>query len=203
MTETIRLGALAAAASTSRITVARAEAAPAEINTVADELSAVAAMLEMPELDELGSFDVVCIACFGDPGLAELRERTGKPVIGLAQAALNFAAATYGSFGVLAASVDAIAIMEELVDRYGLGDYCRGVVAIGADVGEVATDINKYVPVMASRCDQLVVVNNAASVCLGCSAIGSAAAELTEISKTPVLDAIPIMVRFAEMAGER
>jgi Asp/Glu/hydantoin racemase len=40
-----------------------------------------------------GRCDAICIGCFGDPGVAALREAAGVPVMGLAEAALREAAA--------------------------------------------------------------------------------------------------------------
>lgn len=53
------------------------------------------AVLDAYEADAAahGAADAVLVGCFGDPGVAALREASGRPVIGLAEAALRAAQA--------------------------------------------------------------------------------------------------------------
>lgn len=201
MTETIRTSASAVSDRAHSVTVTRVPGAPAAINTDEDERLAVEAMLTIPELDELDDFDAVVIACFGDPGLAELRSRTSKPVIGMAQAALTFAATAHGGFGIVAASDDAVPIMERLVESYGLERWCHGVTAIGVEVGELSTNLATHLPTIEERCRELTLERDAASICLGCSALGPTAPALSASLGRPVLDAVPLALSVALTAA--
>lgn len=202
MTETIRTSASTGSDTAHAITVTRTPGAPAAINTDEDERLAVEAMLTIPELDRLDDFDAIVIACFGDPGLAELRSRTSKPVIGIAQAALTFAATAHGGFGIVAASHDAVPILERLVASYGLERWCHGVTAVGVGVRELSMSLETYMPAVEERCRELGLTRGAPSICLGCSALGPSAPALSAALGRPVLDAVPLALSVALTAAQ-
>lgn len=177
------------------LAVVRTPGAPRAIDTREDEDRAVAAMLRLPDLD--GPADALVIACFGDPGVPEVAARTGLPVIGMAWAAMTHASQTHGSFGILVASQDAVAIMTDMVERYGMGEACAGIEAIGVGVAELDRDLSSHRAGILSAARRLVDAG-AASICLGCSALGSVAESLAAELGVPVLDAVPIAVLAAE-----
>ncbi|MGW0044185.1 aspartate/glutamate racemase family protein [Rhodococcus sp. NPDC003348] len=201
MTDTIRRSAASASDRSHTITVTHTPGAPTAIDTALDERRAVEAVLALPQLEHLDDFDAICIACFGDPGLEVLRTLTSKPVIGMAQAAMTFEATAYGSFGIVAASQDAVPIMERLVASYGLGPWCRGVTAVGVGVGELSANPDRHLPVIEERCGDLIRDHGAASICLGCSALGPAGSQLSARFGRPVLDAVPLALSVATTAA--
>ena len=65
-------------------------------------------------------------ACFSDPGLAELRRATDKPVFGIAETAYRRAAANGGRFGVLSIQEGSLARHRRYIGALGLTDYLAG-----------------------------------------------------------------------------
>jgi len=73
------------------------------------------------------SVDAVIVGCFGDPGLAALRELADVPVIGLAEA--SFAAARR-PFAVVTSGLAWRSILREQVDVLGHRGLCHGIFAL-------------------------------------------------------------------------
>jgi len=194
MTSSILRSAAVARLPGTELAVVRTPDAPAAIDTREDEDRAVTAMLRLPDL--VGPADAVVIACFGDPGVSEVADRTGLPVIGMARAAMVHATRAHGSFGILAASHDAVGIMTDMVERYALGDTCAGVQAIGVGVAELDRDLPGHWDGIVFAARRLVAAG-ADSICLGCSALGPVADVLSAELGVPVLDAVPIAVLAA------
>lgn len=80
---------------------------------------ALAAQALWPAQDD-GWADAVLLACFGDPGLAELRQSSRVPVIGMAEAALDEAAALGKPFHILTAGLAWDAMLRETIARHSV-----------------------------------------------------------------------------------
>lgn len=201
MTATIRRSATGAAPADTQLEVVSTPGAPAAIDTAEDERAAVTAMLASPAIPTgSGTPDVVVVACFGDPGVEEIGERTGVPVIGIARTTLDHAAATYGTFGILAASEGAVGLMTDLVDRYRLSSACVGVGAIGVGVAALDADLWGHWDRITQAAERLVA-SGADCLCLGCSGLGPVAERLSAAVGRPVLDPVSIAVRHAVSFG--
>lgn len=80
---------------------------------------ALAAQTLWPAQDD-GWADAVLLACFGDPGLANLRQTSRVPVIGMAEAALDEAAALHTPFHVVTAGWAWDAMLRETIAQHPL-----------------------------------------------------------------------------------
>jgi len=83
----------------------------------------------------------VILACFGDPGLAALREVCTVPVVGLAEA--SFAAAS-GPFVVLTAGPAWRPMLLEQLAIHPAGTSCRGVWTLDATGADIAADPDAF-----------------------------------------------------------
>jgi len=76
--------------------------------------------------------DAVVVACFGDPGVAALRELTQVPVYGLAQSTLRVANADARGYTIVTAGSAWSNILDELVVTWDMGANYRGTHTINA-----------------------------------------------------------------------
>ncbi len=104
---------------------------PPGIETQEHVDSVVAPIRRRVEAEDQGAAAFV-IACFSDPGVAEAREATAKPVFGIAESGLMSAMARAGRVGV-------IAILEASVERHRRFYRERGIE--GRVAGELALDL--------------------------------------------------------------
>lgn len=79
------------------------------------------------------ALQAIVVACFGDPGVAALRELVPIPVFGLAEASLRSTARTYGRFAIVTAGPVWKSMLDELVRQFGLEDSYAGTHAIDAN----------------------------------------------------------------------
>ncbi|HSF26246.1 MAG TPA: aspartate/glutamate racemase family protein [Actinomycetes bacterium] len=198
MTRSIGAQARAVAAGTTEIVTVNPPRGPAAIETHDDEAAATEAMLGMLQAVDADAFDGIAIACFGDPGLAELRAAVGVPVVGIAESAMLLACAMGPRFAIVAALDSAVPMMEELAAGYGLAARCAGVRATGLSVLQVAADPEASRPVIEATCRAAITVDGADSVCLGCAAMSPLAASLTRTLGRPVLDGVQAAVKVLE-----
>jgi Asp/Glu/hydantoin racemase len=74
--------------------------------------------------------DAVLLACFGDPGLAALREVSAVPVIGMAEAALHEALALGRPFHIVTAGAAWDGMLRELVRIVGADALLDGITVL-------------------------------------------------------------------------
>lgn len=88
-------------------------------------------------LDDAAGF---VIACFGDPGLHALRDRTAKPVLGIQEAAVATALGLGQRFGVIAILPASIPRHLRAFGAMGVMDRFAGDRALNLGVAELADD---------------------------------------------------------------
>jgi len=76
--------------------------------------------------------DAIVVACFGDPGVAALRELTQVPVYGLAQSTLRAANVDARGYKIVTAGSAWSSMLDELVLTWDLGANYRGTHTINA-----------------------------------------------------------------------
>jgi len=101
----------------------------------------VAAHAALATYEEHGkSADAVILACFGDPGLAALREVAAKPVIGLAQASIDAALRLGQPFGIVTAGHAWGEMLREQVLLQDAAQSFRGVEILDTDGLAISRD---------------------------------------------------------------
>jgi len=120
--------------------------------------------------------DAVVVACFGDPGVAALRELAPVPVYGLAQSTLRAAAADPRGYAVVTAGPAWPAMLDELVAGWGLGGSYRGTRAIDATGLGAANQPDLFRAKMQDAIDA-VAAAGAGTVVLGGAALAGAAGD--------------------------
>ncbi len=136
------------------------------------------------------------IACFSDPGVAEAREATAKPVFGISESGLMGAMARAGRVGV-------IAILEASVERHRRFYAARGIESriagelpldLGVlDLAEEKVAFARMTEVGARLRDEF----RAEVLVLGCAGMARYRARLEEALGVPVIDPTQAAVAMA------
>lgn len=171
---------------------------PASIESTAEEEVAVGAILRaVPELSE--RFDALIVGCYGDPGLAAVREVSTIPVVGPGQASLHLALQVGERFGIVAVVDEVVPANRRQVRSYGLEPFLVDVRSIGVPVLELRSGGRSTVDAMA-RLGSELIEDGADTLVLGCMSMGflDVAAELQEELGVPVVNPVLAALKAAE-----
>lgn len=110
--------------------------------------------------------DAVLLACFGDPGLAELRALAQMPVAGMAEAAMREADALARPYRVVTAGKEWPAMLREGAVACGFDRWLEQVVALDTTGLAVATDPGRFTALVQQALDA-AAADGIATVVLG------------------------------------
>lgn len=116
--------------------------------------------------------DAFVIACYSDPGLAQCRSATRKPVFGIHESAVRQAASAGTRFGVLALGNESIQRHVAYVRELGLQDFHAGERALGVSVDEAANDAGTLDKIVAAG-RGLIDDDGAQVLILGCAGMAA------------------------------
>lgn len=150
--------------------------------------AAIAGHAALDALAEHGAgCDAVYLACFGDPGLAALREVSPVPVVGMAEAACRAAAARGGRFAIVTGGALWGPMLGEFVGWLGLSGRCAGVRTIAPTGDRIARDPDAALADLAAACTACARRDGADSVILGGAALAGLAARIQPQVPVPVI----------------
>lgn len=145
-----------------------------------------------------GRCDAVLVGCFGDPGVAALREVAGVPVAGLAEAALREAAA-HGPHAIVTGGAAWRPMLERFAAASGLATGLAGIhvveksgVALMAMPDGGAGELLDALHAAASPPVRAVVIGGAA--------LGGIAQRVASRVGVPVIDSVQAGARWARAA---
>lgn len=147
------------------------------------------------------SIDAVLLACFGDPALAALREISAVPVIGMAEASCQAAAAEEGCFSIVTGGYAWREILQEFVMTIGLTNrMCsiRTTAMTGGDIFQAPDVAIASLLEEIARCKD----DGAARVILGGAGLAGLADQLRPHSPLPIIDSVEAMARAGIAAVE-
>ena len=145
--------------------------------------------------EHVADCDVVYLACFGDPGLAALKEVSPVPVVGMAEASVQSACSLGSRFAIVTAGAAWAPMLKELVVGFGLSDRLAAIRTIGQSGGEIARDPGSVLDSLVAACNACANQDGAESVILGGAGLAGLAAE--------VQGAVPVPVICSVEAGTR
>lgn len=152
---------------------------------------AAAAVAGHAALDALGEHgagcDAVYLACFGDPGLAALKEVSPVPVVGMAEAACQVAAEGGRRFGIVTGGALWPAMLTEFVTLLGLRESLSGIRAVAPTGGEIARDPDRALAGLAAACRACAAEDGAEAVILGGAGLAGLAARIQPDVPCPVI----------------
>jgi allantoin racemase len=174
------------------ITCTELSGAPIGIETDAHVLEVVPMVVDFVEAAEAGA---VVVACFSDPGVEEA-SRSGKHVIGIAEAAYCTALQLGDRFGVISLGPASIRRHATHIDRLGLSSRLAGDRAVGMSVAEGHSS-PKAAAAIAAVAERLIAEDGADVLILGCAGLGARRAELERRFGRPVIDPVQAGVAAA------
>lgn len=143
--------------------------------------------------------DAVLLACFGDPGLAALREIADVPVIGMAEAACR-EAARRGRFAIVTGGAAWRPMLEELVATLGLADRLAAIRTVAPTGREIAADPTASAGMLAAECRAAAVEDGAEVVILGGAGLVGLAELIAAEVPVPLIDGLAAAVGAARRA---
>jgi Asp/Glu/hydantoin racemase len=140
------------------------------------------------------TFDAVLLACFGDPGLAALREIAPCPVIGMADAAIHTAAQRGRRFALLTGGARWVPMLQEFVAALGMADRLAAVRCVPQTGAEIAADTSRALPALADLANRCAAEDGADVVILGGAGLAGLAARLAPSVRVPLVDSLAAAV---------
>lgn len=141
--------------------------------------------------------DAVLLACFGDPALFALRELSAVPVVGLAEASMDAAAASTERFSIVTGGPRWAPMLERLAQALGHGLRLASVRAIGITGGQAAENPEFAIGELAQACRLARSEDGAGAVILGGAGFAGLAARVEAAAGMSVIDSVAAGARAA------
>ena len=148
--------------------------------------------------NDRGPKDVVVLACFGDPGLAALKEVSPVPVVGMADASILQACALGARFSIVTGGERWKSMLEEFVASHGLSARLASVRTVAPTGADIARNPKAALAVLAKGCTACVREDGADVVILGGAGLAGLAAKLAAKVEVPLLDGVACAISMAE-----
>jgi len=142
--------------------------------------------------------DAVVLACFGDPGLAALKEISKVPVVGMAEASILQAAAVGRRFSIVTGGERWKPMLEEFVAAQGLASRLASVRTVAPTGADIARNPKAAMALLAKGCTACAREDGADVVILGGAGLAGLAAKLRPLVDIPLLDGVACAVSMAE-----
>ena len=150
---------------------------------------------------EKEQYDGILIACYGDPGLYAAKEICTCPVLGIAETSIALSLLMGSSYAVLAASVKAVPMMENMVAQYGMRERCAGIISLNMGVLDAEANREETIRCLIEK-GREAIGKGAEVLILGCAGMtGFADSVQAELGIT-VIDPVEIAFRTLEMICE-
>ncbi len=169
---------------------------PPGIETDAQVREVVAPLLHLVRRMD-GEASAFVDACFSDPGLAELRRATEKPVFGIAESAYRRASAEGRRFGVISILEASVPRHRRYIEALGLRPWLAGDRPIGLGVSALGDDPEVTLVRLVEVGERLRDTDGADVIVLGCAGMTRHRAPLQSVLGVPVIDPVRAAVEAA------
>jgi Asp/Glu/hydantoin racemase len=160
--------------------------------------AAIAAHAALDALAEhVAGCDAVYLACFGDPGLAALREISPVPVVGMAEASCLEACNRGRRFAIVTGGALWGPMLTEFVVWLGLAARLAAVRTIAPTGDKIARDPEAALAELAAACTACAAEDGADVVILGGAALAGLAARIQPSVPIPVVCSVEAGTRAA------
>ena len=146
--------------------------------------------------DKGGDADALVLACFSDPGLHVLREDTGKPVIGIAEAGLLTALTLGERVGVLAILARSVPRHLRYVRQMGLDARFAGDRPVDLEVVELSDPVRTRARLLETG-RELRDRDGADVLVLGCAGMADQRPALAQALGMPVVEPVQAAIGMA------
>lgn len=161
--------------------------------------TAARAVAELLERSDLSRFSGILIAAFGDPGMQEARTRSGPPITGLAEAAMNEAP---GRFAVVTTTPALARPIKASAALYGHDTRLAGVFTTPGEPAVLMASPEALLDAMIDASRRALAQSGADSIVIGGGPLARVARQLRVLLPVPVIEPIPAAVRLARLRAE-
>ncbi|WIM11497.1 aspartate/glutamate racemase family protein [Enhydrobacter sp.] len=148
--------------------------------------------------NDRGRKDAVVLACFGDPGLAALKEVAKVPVVGMAEASILQACTLGSRFSIVTGGERWKPMLEEFIASHALASRLASVRTVAPTGADIARRPRKAIALLAKSCRACVIEDRADVVILGGAGLAGLAARLEDAVDVPLLDGVACAISMAE-----
>lgn len=152
------------------VEVADAPGGPWSIESHAEEVLCVPPMIAALHRRRQAP-DAVIVGCFGDPGIAALREILDCPVVGPFEAALHLGAQLGHRIGVVTILDSVVPVLDHLVRGMGMSLRYAGAASIDVPVLDLGRDPETVVARVVEAATRMVRTRDADVIVLGCMSL--------------------------------
>ena len=146
------------------------------------------------------NYDAFVIACYSDPGLAECRTISKKPIFGIHESAVTLSASYGRKFGVLALGRASIQRHIMYVRKLGLQNFHAGERPLDISVDQAANDPHTLQKIIDTG-RELIEEDGAETVILGCAGMAKHRQPAQEKLGVPVIDPVQAAVTLIAQFG--
>jgi allantoin racemase len=137
--------------------------------------------------EHVADCDAVYLACFGDPGLAALKEVSPAPVVGMAEASVKAACGFGRRFAIVTGGAAWGPMLKELVAGFGVSDRLAAIRTIEQSGDEIARNPGAAMDCLVSACNACANQDGAESIILGGAGLAGLAAAVQRAVPVPVI----------------
>jgi allantoin racemase len=187
------------AAAGTAVDVADSPGGPLSIESHAEEILCVPPMIRALRARNRPA-DAIIIGCFGDPGLAALRELFDCPVVGPFEASLHLAAQLGARAGVVTVLDSVVSMLDQLARGMGMSLRYAGAAAIDVPVLDLRGNTAHVMERVADAGHGLLVQHGADVLVLGCMSLAflGAAEQVQAALGVPVVNPAKCALKTAE-----
>jgi Asp/Glu/hydantoin racemase len=142
--------------------------------------------------------DAVLLACFGDPGLAALKELSPVPVVGMVEASL--AAAAGKRFSIVTGGAAWEPMLREMAMLAGAGPRLASIRTVAPTGAEIARDPDGALAMLAESC-RTCARDGAETVILGGAGLAGLAPRLRAVLDMPLIDGLEAAMAAIQSAA--
>lgn len=144
--------------------------------------------------------DAVALACFGDPGLAALKEIARVPVVGMAEAACRAADASGRRYAIVTGGALWAPMLSEFVVQIGAERHFAGVATVAPSGADIARDPDGSLALLAAACEDCAARLGAETVILGGAGLAGLAERIAPRVGVPLIDGFAALMSAVEAA---
>lgn len=167
------------------------------------ELAASAEGVVQLGLAAAADADGIIVSAFGDPGLEQLREMVGIPVVGICEASMLEATAGGRRFGIATVTPDLVESFAAKAEGLGIAALFTGTRLTNGDPIVLASSPDRLQAALAIAVRECLELDGADVVIIGGGPLGRAAADLRQHLSAPVIAPIESAVRLLMRQMER
>jgi len=183
-----------------KLTLVKTRAGPPSTDSRYEELLAAPHIIATAEQLVKSGVNSIIISCFGDPAVGALREIFDIPVVGPAEASIAIALNLGGKFSIITILENGISMLEECVQRMGLGSRLASIRAIGIRPDNLEKNVQKTAAAVSRQVKIAIERDHAATIIIGCNSPEMAfeADRLRKLFPIPIINPIRAAVNMAE-----